>query len=115
MHEALLGLKTHMRWILPPDESRRESQKWMTSCVEATNGLNVSTTRPIGLINFNQRNQGRSSVIVVEMRDILLAIVHRNPHQTRVVHGLDKHNATLDRDPVEPVKIGRKNKKNPPM
>ena len=78
-------------------------------------GTNRSTTQPIGPTNSNPRNQGKLSVIAVETRDTLLAIAHRNPHQTCVSHGSDKGNAACNRDPVEHVKIGQKNKKNPPM
>ena len=107
--------KIHMLWTLPLDESQRELQKQRISCAEAINGLSPLTTRPIGLTNFNPRNQGKSSVTAVERWDILLAIVHRNHHQTCEVRGSDKDNAACNKDPVEPIRIGRRNKKSPQM
>ena len=49
------------------------------------------------------------------MQDTSLAIVHRNPHPICVVHGSDKDNADPNKDLVEPIRIGRRSKKNPPM
>ena len=72
----------------------------MTSCQEGHDGTNQSIIWPIGPTTFNPQNQGKSSVIVVEMWDISLVIVHRNPLQICVGHGSVKTNNDPNKDPV---------------
>ena len=63
----------------------------------------------------NKFQPAKQSATAVEMRDTLLAIAHRNPWPICAVHGSDRGNADHNKDLVEPVKIGRKNKKKNPL
>ena len=73
---------------------------------------NLSTTWPIGQTIFKTEDQGKSSVTAVINLDISLAIVHRNPHLTPMVHGWDWDNSALNKDLVKPIAMRWMKKNN---
>ena len=86
----------------PLDESRCKSQKWMTSCTEAIDGLNPSITWPIGQTNFNPQSQGSNLLLLWKCRTYCLQLPTETPIKHARLMGRTRPMPTTTRTQLNP-------------